>query len=162
MCAGQINRERGSQRFGTGMQVLDGLTDAGDGRRRAMLAGFQIGRQLGTGPTEAEHHLEQWLGLRHAHTGLAAGQRRRCTHLGKQIEQLTPIDGHIREHFVAAPRERVGTGRHPRALTIGGDDFAQRFGHMELDMPEFLLTPRGDLPLALIKPLRIPSGLRVE
>jgi hypothetical protein len=33
---------------------------------------------------------------------------------------------------------------------------------MELDMPEFLLTPRGDLPLALIKPLRIPSGLRVE
>jgi hypothetical protein len=33
---------------------------------------------------------------------------------------------------------------------------------MELDMPEFLLTPRGNLPLTLIKALRIPPGLRVE
>jgi hypothetical protein len=45
---------------------------------------------------------------------------------------------------------------------VGGDDFAQRFGRMELDMPEFLLTLRGNLPRTLIKPLRIPPGLRVE
>jgi hypothetical protein len=33
---------------------------------------------------------------------------------------------------------------------------------MEQHMPEFLLTPRGDLPLGLIKPLRIPPGLCME
>jgi hypothetical protein len=33
---------------------------------------------------------------------------------------------------------------------------------MELNMPNFLITPRGDLPLGLIKPLRIPPGLRAE
>jgi len=69
-----------------------------------VLTGLQIGRQLGTGPTEAEHYPEQWLGLLHAHTGAAAGQRwRRCTYVGKQIDELTAIDGHIREHFVADP-----------------------------------------------------------
>jgi hypothetical protein len=33
---------------------------------------------------------------------------------------------------------------------------------MEVDMPDFLITPRGDLPHGLIKPLRIPPGLRAE
>jgi hypothetical protein len=45
---------------------------------------------------------------------------------------------------------------------VGSDDFAQRFGRMELDMPEFLLRPRRDLPHRLIKALRIPPGLRME
>jgi hypothetical protein len=125
-----------------------------------MLAGFQVGRQLGTGPTEVEHHLEQRLTLLDATTGAAVGQRQRRTDLRKQIQQLAPIDSQIRQHFVVDPRERVGPGR--RARVVGGDDFAQRFGYMKLDMPEFLLTPRGDLPLGLIKPLRIPPGLRVE
>jgi len=151
-----------AKRFSTGVQVRDGLTDMGDGRRRPMLAGFQVRCQLGTGPTEAKHHLEQRLGLRRAHTGLVVGPRRRRTHLGKQIEQLTPIDGHIREHCIADACERVGSGRRFRSHVVGGDDFAQRFGHMELDMAEFLLTPRGDLPLTLIKPLRIPPDLHVE
>jgi len=59
----QINRKRGGQRFSTGLQMRNGLTDVGDRRRHAMLARFQVGCQLGTGPTEAEPHLEQWLGL---------------------------------------------------------------------------------------------------
>jgi hypothetical protein len=33
---------------------------------------------------------------------------------------------------------------------------------MELDMPDFLITPRGDLPHRLIKALRVPPRLRVE
>jgi hypothetical protein len=33
---------------------------------------------------------------------------------------------------------------------------------MELNMAGFLLTPGGDLPLGLIKALRIPPGLRLE
>jgi len=33
---------------------------------------------------------------------------------------------------------------------------------MELDMPDFLIRPRRDLPHRLIKALRIPPGLRVE
>src|SRR5262249_6197923 len=94
--------------------------------------------------------------------GPMVGQRRWRTHLGKQIEELTPIDGHIWEHFIADTCERAGAGRRFPSLLVGGDDFAQRFGHMELDMPDFLITPRGDLPRGLIKPLRIPPGLRAE
>jgi len=74
--------------------------------------------------------------------------------------QLTAIDSHIRKHFIADACERVGTGY--RSSVVGSDDFAQRFGRMELDMPDFLITPRGDLPRGLIKPLRIPPGLRAE
>jgi hypothetical protein len=33
---------------------------------------------------------------------------------------------------------------------------------MQLHMPDFLLTPRGDLPHRLIKALRNPPRLRVE
>jgi hypothetical protein len=33
---------------------------------------------------------------------------------------------------------------------------------MELDMPDFLITPHRDVPHGLIKPLRIPPGLRVQ
>jgi hypothetical protein len=99
--AGQTDRDRGGQRLSTGVQVRDGLTDVRDGRRRPVLTGFKVGRRLGTGPTETEHHLEQRFSLRCAHSGAAVGQQRRRTRLGKQIEQLTPIDGHIWEHFVA-------------------------------------------------------------
>jgi hypothetical protein len=42
----------------------------------------------------------------------------------------------------------------------GGDHFAQCFGHMELNMAGFLLTPGGNLPHRLIEALRIPPGLR--
>jgi hypothetical protein len=105
---------------------------------------------------------EQRCGLRRAHSGPGVGQRRWRARLGKQMEQLTPIDSHIREHFVADACECASTGGRSCSLVIDGDDFAQRFGHMELDMPEFLLTPCRDLPLGLIKPLRIPLGLRVE
>jgi len=51
--ARQIDREHGGQRCRTRLHVRDGRTDVGDRRRRAMLAGFQRGRQLGTRPTEA-------------------------------------------------------------------------------------------------------------
>jgi hypothetical protein len=33
---------------------------------------------------------------------------------------------------------------------------------MKLDMPHFLMTPLHDLPQGLIKPFRIPPGLRVQ
>jgi hypothetical protein len=33
---------------------------------------------------------------------------------------------------------------------------------MKLHMPDFLIAPRGDLPPGLIKPLRIPPGLRKQ
>jgi len=33
---------------------------------------------------------------------------------------------------------------------------------MELDMSDFLIRPRRDLPYGLIKALRIPPRLRVE
>jgi hypothetical protein len=57
-----------------------------------MLTGFQVGCQLGTGPTEAEHHLEQGLTLLHAPAGAVPPQRRRGTYVGKQIDhsELTP------------------------------------------------------------------------
>jgi hypothetical protein len=127
-----------------------------------MLTRFQRGRQLGTGPTEAEHHSEQWLALLDATTGAAVGERRRRIRLGKQIAQLTPRDGHIWEHFVADPRER-GSAKCSCYLPRGsGNGFAQRFGHMELDMADFLITPRGALPHRLIKALRISPRLRVE
>ena len=83
-------------------------------------------------------------------------------HVGKQIAQLTPIDGHIREHFIADPRERAGVRRGRRTSVHGGDNFAECLGHMELNMAGFLITPRRDVPLTLIKPLRIPPGLHVE
>ena len=44
----------------------------------------------------------------------------------------------------------------------GSDDFAQRLGDMQVDMPHFLIAPRIDLPQGLIKALRIPPGLRVQ
>ena len=52
MHTGQINLEQGSQSCRTGVQVLDGLLDVGEGRRRSMLTRFQVGRQLGIGPTD--------------------------------------------------------------------------------------------------------------
>ena len=162
MRARQIDREHGGQHCRTRLHVLDGRTDVGDRRRRAMLAGFQVGGQLGTGSTEVEHHLEQRFGLRRAYTSAAVDQGRRRTYLGKQIEQLTPIDSHIWEHFVADPRER-GSAKCSCYLPRGsGNGFAQRFGHMELDMADFLITPRGALPHRLIKALRISPRLRVE
>jgi hypothetical protein len=33
---------------------------------------------------------------------------------------------------------------------------------MELDMPDFLIAPRHDLPHRLIKALRVPPRLRVQ
>jgi len=44
VCVSQIDRERGRQCFSAGVQVLYGPLDVGDGRRRAMLARFQVGR----------------------------------------------------------------------------------------------------------------------
>jgi len=33
---------------------------------------------------------------------------------------------------------------------------------MQVDMPRFLVAPRGDVSRRLIKALRIPPGLRVQ
>ena len=83
-------------------------------------------------------------------------------YLEKQIEQLPSIHGHNWEHFVADPREHDHAGCSCRLLAGGGNNFTQRFGHMKLDMPAFLITPRGDLPRGLIKLLCILPGLRVQ
>ncbi len=53
----QVNSESGGEHDGTAVQMLDGFTEEGSGRGLAVLAGFKIGSQLGTGPTEAQDHL---------------------------------------------------------------------------------------------------------
>src|SRR5262249_2114844 len=130
--------------------------------RYPMFAGFKIDCQLGTGPAEAEYHPQQLLSLRRAWISNAMRQRQGRTRIGKEIEELTPIDGHIREHFVADPRPQGRVRRGPCLLAQRRHDFAQRLGHMQVNMPNFLIAPRGDLPDWLIKALRIPPGLRVE
>jgi hypothetical protein len=92
-----------------------------------MLTRFQICCQLGTGPTETEHYPQYRFGLLHAPNGTAVGQPWRRTHLGKQIEELTAIDGPIREHFIADVSERVSTDCRSHSLVIGGDDFPNAF-----------------------------------
>ena len=38
----QIDRKRGGQRFSTGLQMRNGLTDVGDRRRHSMLARLHL------------------------------------------------------------------------------------------------------------------------
>ena len=81
---------------------------------------------------------------------------------GRFRYHLIEMGPKLRQYIVADSRKRVGAGRCARPRAVGGDDFAQRFSHMELDMSDFLITPRRHVPHGLIKPLRIPPGLRVQ
>jgi hypothetical protein len=58
VCAGYIDCEIGGQNFGTIVQLLDRLLDRGSRRYRSMLAGFNVGGQLCTGPTKRHQHAE--------------------------------------------------------------------------------------------------------
>jgi hypothetical protein len=78
------------------------------------------------------------------------------------MAQLTPIDGQIGQDFVADPCHQGCVRRGGRPCAQGSNDFPQRFGDVQVDMPDFLIAPRGDLPHRLIKVLRIPPHLRMQ
>ena len=84
-------------------QVWRVASTLGEGEREALALALETPNAL---LLVDDGHARRF-GRRRAHTGAAVGQRRRRTRLGKQIEQLTPIDSHIREHFIADPGHQV-------------------------------------------------------
>src|SRR4029453_18686180 len=128
------NREIAGQGFGALVQVLNRLLDRGGRRPRPMLAGVNVGGQLGTGPTEGKRPAKHWVCCgQGGHTDVGTEQRRGWqTPLSKRINQLAAIYGHIRQDFVPDPCYWVDAGCGPHTPVQCGYNFAKGLSDMEL------------------------------